>query len=96
VLSAALVEFSAKGLAGARTSAIARRAGVDERMIFYCFKTKQNLYHEVVRRKLTQIASIVESSPDKDFPGKLVNGYQANCASNASLVRMLEWEALEA
>jgi TetR/AcrR family transcriptional regulator len=96
MLSAALVEFSAKGLAGARTSAIARRAGVDERMIFYCFKTRKTLCHEAVRRKLTQIASIVESSPDEDFPGKLVNGYEANCVNNASLVRMLEWEALGA
>ena len=96
VLSAALIEFSAKGLAGARTSAIARRAGVDERMIFYCFKTKEGLYHEVVRRKLAQIANIVESSSDHDFADNLIRGYEVICGGDVHHVRMLQWEALEA
>ena len=41
LMAAAASEFAAKGLAGARTCAIARRAGVDEKMIFYCFKSSQ-------------------------------------------------------
>ena len=54
LMKAALTEFAAKGFAGARTDAIARRAGVDERMIYYCFETKEGLYREVLRNKLAQ------------------------------------------
>ena len=67
LLKAALTEFAAKGLAGARTDAIARRAGVDERMIYYCFKTKEGLYREVLRSKLAEEAHIVDSNEGDDF-----------------------------
>jgi len=93
IMSAGLAEFSAHGFAGARTGAISRRAGVNQRMIFYCFKTKEGLYREVLRRKLADRASMFESSPDDDFAGRLVKGYETNCR-NLDHVRMSEWEAL--
>ena len=40
IMAAAQKEFAASGLAGARTDAIACRARVNERMIFYCFGSK--------------------------------------------------------
>src|SRR5258708_1798726 len=52
LMKAALTEFAAKGFAGARTDAIARKAGVDERMIYYCFETKEGLYRGALRSKL--------------------------------------------
>ncbi len=93
IMSAGLAEFSAHGFAGARTDAISRRAGVNERMIFYCFKTKEGLYREVLRRKLADRASMFESSADDDFASRLVKGYETNCR-NLDHVRMSEWEAL--
>lgn len=52
LLDAALVEFSEKGLAGARVSAIAARAGVNKQLISYHFDGKQGLYDALVARWL--------------------------------------------
>jgi|SRR6266851_4398181 len=93
IMTAALTEFAAKGLAGARTDAIARRAGVNERMIFYCFETKEGLYREVLRRKLSEKVHIIESSDD-DFATTLVKGYES-CCDDMRHVRMWQWEALD-
>ena len=50
LLDAALVEFSAHGRAGARTSAIARRAGVNKQLISHHFGGKDGLYRALVER----------------------------------------------
>src|SRR5579863_3824214 len=76
ILDAARAEFSAKGLAGARTCAIARRAGVNEGMIFYCFKTKEDLYREVMRKRVAEKRNVIESNPDDDFASSLVHGFE--------------------
>ncbi|MGB6194117.1 MAG: TetR family transcriptional regulator [Terracidiphilus sp.] len=44
ILDAALKEFSANGLAGARTEQIAALAGVNKALLYYYFESKENLY----------------------------------------------------
>ena len=44
ILEAALKEFSAKGLAGARTEQIAAAAGVNKALLYYYFESKEKLY----------------------------------------------------
>jgi TetR/AcrR family transcriptional regulator len=44
ILEAALKEFSAKGLAGARTEQIAAAAGVNKALLYYYFASKEKLY----------------------------------------------------
>ena len=44
ILDAALSEFSANGLAGARTEQIASAAGVNKALIYYYFESKEKLY----------------------------------------------------
>jgi TetR/AcrR family transcriptional regulator len=44
ILDAALREFAAHGLAGARTEAIAAAAGVNKALLYYYFDSKENLY----------------------------------------------------
>jgi TetR/AcrR family transcriptional regulator len=95
LMAAAAGEFAAKGLAGARTGAIARRAGVDEKMIFYCFKSKEGLYREVLRQTLTAKADLVESDPGDNFTNALINGF-GFARANVSGLRMWQWEALGA
>ena len=48
VFHAAAAEFAARGFAGAGVDRIARRAGVNKAMIYYHFKGKSHLYHEIV------------------------------------------------
>ncbi|MGK5558109.1 TetR family transcriptional regulator [Actinomadura kijaniata] len=50
LLEAALEEFSAKGLAGARVQDIADRAGVNKQLISYHFGGKEGLFEALVRR----------------------------------------------
>ncbi len=41
-------EFSREGVAGARTDAIARAAGVNKALLYYYFKDKETLYGAVL------------------------------------------------
>lgn len=44
ILQAAIREFSAHGLSGARTEAIAEAAGANKALLYYYFKSKKGLY----------------------------------------------------
>lgn len=92
ILEAALAEFAAYGLGGARCDEIVRRAGVNKRMLFYCFGSKETLYREVLRRKFSERATFFESAPD-DLARAFLHWYAA-FSSDLELVRLLEWEAL--
>lgn len=48
ILDAALDEFAEHGLAGGRVDRIAERASVNKAMIYYHFKSKDNLYRETI------------------------------------------------
>ena len=50
ILIAAKHEFSQRGFQGARMAEIARSAKVNKALIHYYFKTKENLYFEVLKR----------------------------------------------
>jgi TetR/AcrR family transcriptional regulator len=92
ILKAALGEFAANGLAGARCEDIARRARVNKRMLFYCFGSKEELYREILRRKFSQRATLYESVPG-DLQRAILHWYEA-FSSDLEWVRLLEWEAL--
>src|ERR1700723_3076643 len=94
IMAAAQKEFAAHGFAGARTDAIACRAHVNERMIFYCFESKEGLYRAVLQQKLSEKAALLESTPDEDFTTGLVKGF-AECCDDIDALRMWQWEALD-
>src|SRR5438874_1525966 len=50
ILDAALEEFAARGLHGASTEDIARRAGISQPYVFRLFGTKKELFKAVVNR----------------------------------------------
>ena len=58
LLDAALAEFGAKGLAGARVSEIAARAGVNKQLISYYFGGKDGLYNAILERWYAQEAQL--------------------------------------
>ena len=58
ILVAAEAEFAAKGFDGARLSAIARMADVQQALIHHYFGDKEGLYREVIDRALTAIADV--------------------------------------
>jgi AcrR family transcriptional regulator len=94
IMAAAQKEFAAHGFAGARTDAIARRAHVNERMIFYCFESKEGLYRAVLAKHLSAKAALIESMPDEDFASSMVRGFD-ECCDDPDSLRMWQWEALD-
>lgn len=60
ILEAALNEFAAHGLAGARTEQIAAAAGVNKALIYYYFESKEKLY-----------AAALESVADRVVTGSM-------------------------
>jgi TetR/AcrR family transcriptional regulator len=56
ILRAAIREFSAQGLAGARTDAIADSAKVNKALLYYYFKSKTGLYSAAVEEVSSAVA----------------------------------------
>lgn len=93
ILSAALKEFSAKGFAGARVDAIARRANINKRMLYHYFGDKEELFKAVLRRKISQRqawADGLSGEPEETLPF----WFEAAC-KDADWVRLFQWEALQ-
>lgn len=92
-MSAARREFAAKGIAGARVDAIAKRAGVNKRMLYHYFGSKDGLFQAVLMRTLAErLAHVVGDSPDA---ASRMRGRARFYASSSEYVRLLMWEALE-
>lgn len=62
VLQAALTEFAARGLDGASTQDIARRAGISQPYLFRLFPTKKALFVSLVRRCFQQVAEVLAAA----------------------------------
>jgi len=96
ILAAAEGEFSAKGFAGARVDAIARRAHVNKRMLYHYFGNKQGLFREILLRKMTHADSPFRA-PEELAGGPaehFLHFEQANF-DDLNFIRLLQWEALE-
>ena len=66
ILQAAKEEFLLKGFAGARTTEIAQKAGVNHAMLHYYFNTKEQLFEQVMAEVIAlfrdSVASVFEQS----------------------------------
>lgn len=69
ILKAAENEFLAKGYAGARTTSIARQAGVTHAMLHYYFQTKEQLFARVLDEKMRLLEqSVLTAFMDANLP----------------------------
>ncbi|HLL64218.1 MAG TPA: TetR family transcriptional regulator [Micromonosporaceae bacterium] len=91
ILDAAFIEFSEHGFAGARTSAIAARAGVNQQLISYYFDGKEGLYRALHRKWQTGNGA---ARPDLPL-AEVVCGFLAAGDTQRSWARLLAWEGLE-
>lgn len=92
LLDAARHEFAGKGLAGARVSEIADRAGVNKQLISYYFGGKQGLYDALVERWLEQEREMTDPAIGLD---ELVCRYLAVAHDQPELQRLFIRENLE-
>lgn len=63
LLAAARHEFARHGLTGARTDAIARRAGVNKQLLHYYFSSKTRLYHATLEAAAAELSAALAKIP---------------------------------
>lgn len=68
IMQAAEHEFLEKGFDRAKTTEIARLAGVTHAMLHYYFRTKENLFNQVFREKLKIMADSFNVIYNRDLP----------------------------
>ncbi len=93
ILTAAFKEFATYGFAGARVDEIARRAGINKRMLYHYFGDKEALFREVLRRKLAERQAWGVATPDA-ARRSLPYWFALSC-QDMDWIRLLEWEALQ-
>ena len=92
-MSAALKEFAARGFAGARVDAIARRAAINKRMLYHYFGDKEGLFRAVLQNKIAERQAGTEGLSG-DPAESLPFWFEFSCRDR-DWVRLLEWEALQ-
>lgn len=68
ILQAAEQEFLEKGFNMAKTTQIAKRAGVTHAMLHYYFRTKENLFDMIFQQKAEVIANTLFMEFNQDLP----------------------------
>lgn len=92
ILEAAAAEFGAHGYAGARVSAIAARAGVNQQLISYYFDGKEGLYQAISQQWQERQREL--SAPGTPLPEQL-RGYALEALHNPAGPRLLAWNGLQ-
>ena len=92
ILAAAIAEFSAEGFAGARVARIARRARINKRMLYHYFGNKEDLFREILDRKLRERSGWVAEAPAA--LGESLSAWFRMACDDREFIRLMQWEAL--
>ena len=91
ILDAAVVEFGEHGFSGARISAIAARAGVNQQLISYYFDSKEGLYRALQDR--WRVISAGAGQPELPIADVVVAFLRLSVEQRA-FARLLAWDGL--
>ncbi|GAA4608829.1 AcrR family transcriptional regulator [Actinoplanes octamycinicus] len=92
ILDAAATEFAEHGFAGARTRAIAARAGVNQQLVSYYFGGKEGLYQAMSERwqqRQSELSAAGDSLPEQ------LRGFALEAVRSPEGVRMFAWSGLQ-
>ncbi len=101
ILQAAAREFAEFGVAGARTDAIAREAGVNKALLYYYFEDKETLYGSVLNEAFSGLKTTVLRVLDSELPPRekimaYAGAYFDFIASNQLYPRLMQREMMRA
>ena len=93
ILDAALAEFSARGVAGARVDRIAAGAGCNKNLLYIYFGSKENLFAAVLETHLARLYEDVPFTPEdlSGFGGRVFDWAMVH----PDLMRLVAWSTLE-
>ncbi|CAN5387058.1 TetR family transcriptional regulator [soil metagenome] len=93
ILDAAIVEFSAHGLAGARVERIAQQSGSNKRLIYVHYGSKEGLFGATLEKVLNDVADAVPLTIDDlpSYAGKLFD----HLLVHPQALRLGLWRRLE-
>src|SRR6266852_8167053 len=99
ILKAAVREFAEEGVAGARTEAIARSAGVNKALLYYYFKDKEAIYRAVLDQVFGGVRAAIHKALSQDLPpgeklARYVCAHFDYIASNPLYPRIVQAEFL--
>jgi TetR/AcrR family transcriptional regulator len=84
LLAAAAAEFAARGFAGANVDRIARAARVNKAMIYYHFRSKAELYRDILGDMFRAVSTRVRGVAETDvLPEEKVRGFIQAIAAEA-------------
>ncbi|KAA2215264.1 TetR/AcrR family transcriptional regulator [Teichococcus oryzae] len=97
ILDAAIAEFAAKGLSGARVDEIAARTQTTKRMIYYYFGSKEGLYAAALEEmyegiRATEKDLLLDQLPPEEALARLVETTFDYHAEHPEFVRMVTVE----
>jgi len=101
ILKAAVSEFAQEGVAGARTDAIARSAGVNKALLYYYFEDKEALYRAVLDQVFGGVRAAIHEALSQDLSpreklARYVGAHFDYIASNPQYPRIVQAEFLRA
>lgn len=99
ILNSATRIFAEKGPEGSRVDEIAEEAGINKRMLYHYFGSKEDLYVEVLRYNYKNIFALSKKAFNladnpKENVTRAVRAYFYFLARNEEFVRLTSWEAL--
>lgn len=99
ILAAAVEVFAEKGFDGARTDEIAAKAGVNKAMIYYYFKSKENLYTVIVETLFGKVylilsshLSLVDVSAPEKGVRSFIDSYVDFIYAHRIFVKVMLWD----
>jgi TetR/AcrR family transcriptional regulator len=101
ILQAAVGEFAREGVAGARTDAIAKAAGVNKALLYYYFKDKEALYQAVLDEVFSGVRVAIHDALSQPLPPRerlvtYIGAHFDYIASNQLYPRIVHAEFLRA
>lgn len=75
ILQAASQEFADKGFAAAKTNDIADKAGLPKPNVYYYFKSKENLYREVLESVIERLLKASQPFDEDGHPEHVLRDY---------------------
>jgi AcrR family transcriptional regulator len=92
IFDAAVTEFAAQGVAGARVDRIGENANSNKALIYSYFGNKEELFAAVLEKRLTDLAEAVELHPDR--VGQYIGDLFDFMVDNPDVLQLVQHETI--